>query len=351
MKILVTGCLHGEWDLLCDTVEGLLQKGKQIDLIIVTGDAQTMRTEEDMKSIAVPAKYKRMGSFHKLYNGERRIPRPTIVVGGNHESSDFLYLLPFGGWLAPDVFYVGRASSLLVGDVTISSISGLYKQDFYYEKVNEKYPIRSGDDLQKCYHIRAFSDFQLLGLDNTKIMLSHDWPSGIPKEYGGSYLQRRKNTLIESDQKNTFGLDKGLEMIEKFKPSIWFASHHHVYFRADVEETSFVAFPKTTIKHWYDIYDIENSSPILPLKYRGEWISILKATSAEMENPNVLRNVDWNDRMETIKQRMEKVEDCQVGYFELNPYEYTSKFCEDHNIYCPVKEIRDYMEKKKIPKF
>ena len=43
LKIFVTGCLHGEWDLLCDTVEQLIQQGDQIDLIIVTGDAQTMR--------------------------------------------------------------------------------------------------------------------------------------------------------------------------------------------------------------------------------------------------------------------------------------------------------------------
>ena len=122
MKILVTGCLHGEWDLLCDTVEQYLAQGKQIDLIIVTGDAQTMRTEEDLNSFAVPLHFKQMGSFYKFYKRERKIPRLTIVVGGNHESSDFLHLLPFGGWLAPDIFYTGRASSLRIGDVTIISL-------------------------------------------------------------------------------------------------------------------------------------------------------------------------------------------------------------------------------------
>lgn len=350
LKIFVTGCLHGEWDLLCDTVEQLIQQGDQIDLIIVTGDAQTMRFEEDLNSFAAPLKYRQLGTFYKLYNGERKIPRPTIVVGGNHEASDLLHLLPFGGWLAPNIFYTGRANSLLVGDVPITAISGVYKPDYYFEKVNEIYPIRSQLDLHKCYHIRAFSDFQILGLDNTQIMVSHDWPAGIPKTYGGAYLQRRKNYLIEADKNNTFGLDKGMEILKKLKPSVWFASHHHITFKAEIDGTSFVAIPKPTRRDWFVVGDVENSSEILPFKYHGEWLSILKATSTEMDDPSILKNVNWDERWEKLKSQMEKVDDCPVGPFELNPYEYTAQFCTEHNIYCPNKEIREYMEKKKNQK-
>ena len=167
--------MYGEWDLLCDTVEQLIEEGNQIDMIIVTGDAQTMRFEEDLKSFAAPAHYRQLGSFYKLHNGERKIPRPTIVLGGNHESSDFLHLLPFGGWLAPDIFYTGRANSLIIEDVSITAICVLYNSHYYYEKVVEKYPIRSKTDLHKCFNIRAFSYFQILGLHETQIMLSHDW--------------------------------------------------------------------------------------------------------------------------------------------------------------------------------
>ena len=64
LRILITGCLHGEWDLLCDTVEQLIEEGNEIDMIIVTGDAQTMRFEEDLKSFAAPAHYRRLGTPH-----------------------------------------------------------------------------------------------------------------------------------------------------------------------------------------------------------------------------------------------------------------------------------------------
>lgn len=347
LRILITGCLHGEWDLLCDTVEQLIEEGNEIDMIIVTGDAQTMRFEEDLKSFAAPAHYRRLGTFYKLYNGERRIARPTIVLGGNHESSDFLHLLPFGGWLAQNVFYTGRANSLKVGDVSITAISGLYNSHYYYENVDEKYPIRSKTDLHKCFHIRAFSDFQILGLERTQIMLSHDWPSGIPRTYGGKYLQRRKKCIVESDENNNFGLHKGIEILKKLKPSSWYASHHHITFNAKIEGTTFYANPKIGMRNWYVITEVENNSEILPFKYRGEWLSILKATSSEMSDPNILKKCDWEERWKSIKPQMEHFEDCPVGPLEMNPYEYTARFCTEHNIFCPNQEIREFIEKKK----
>ena len=136
-------------------------------------------------------------------------------------------------------------------------------------------------------------------------------------------------------------------MVEKLKPQMWFASHHHIFFKTNIDGTTFYAFPKTTIKHWFDVFEIENNEPVYPIKYRGEWLSILKATYAEMENPNVLKNVNWDEKWKSLKPKLEKIDDCPVGPFELNPYEYTTKFCIDHNIYCPNKEIREYMEKRK----
>ncbi|OHT02715.1 Lariat debranching enzyme [Tritrichomonas foetus] len=345
MKIFVTGCLHGEWDRLIQTVEELIQQGEQIDLILVTGDAQTMRYQEDLNAFAAPPKYRLMGSFYKIYNGEKKIPRPTIVVGGNHESADFLHLLPFGGWLAEDVFYIGRAGSLSIGDITISAISGLYKHEDYYRKVDENFPLRTQADIHTWYHIRAFSDFQLLGLPHTQIMLSHEWPAKIPLNYGGEYLKRRRRDLIESDRTNSFGLLKGLDIIHHLKPSTWFASHHHITFRANVEGTQFHAIPKPTRNDWFIVADIDGD--FQEIKYRGDWISILKATTTEMTDPAILKDINWDERWEKLKPQMEKCEDSSLGDFELNPFEYTAKFCTEHNVYCPNPEIREYMASRK----
>ena len=342
MKILVTGCLHGEWEKLVNTVNQIEQeKGTKPDLIIVSGDTQTMRTEKDLESLACPPQYRLMHTFYKLYTGEIQMPVPTIVVGGNHEAMDWLFLLPFGGWLAPNVFYAGRANSLVFGDTTISSISGLYRSNFYYQPVNEKYPIRS-NDMTSSHHIRAFSDFQLLGLSNTDIMCSHDWPSGTASNYGGKYLEKLKPTLIDSDRAGNFGLIRGMDYINKLTPSAYFAAHHHIKFSTTINDCSFIALPKPAGKNeWCCLVDFEGNPG--ELKYRGEWISILKATGAEMANPELLKNVNWGEKWKEMKPKLQQYPDQPLGEYELDPIKYTADFCRRNEIFCPNETIRPYI--------
>ena len=40
-----------------------------------------------------------MQSFYKYYSGEKAAPVLTIVVGGNHEASNHMWELYYGGWL------------------------------------------------------------------------------------------------------------------------------------------------------------------------------------------------------------------------------------------------------------
>lgn len=43
-----------------------------------------------MYNMACPPKYLNMGSFHKYYTGEKKVPCLTIIIGGNHEASNYL---------------------------------------------------------------------------------------------------------------------------------------------------------------------------------------------------------------------------------------------------------------------
>ena len=43
--------------------------------------------------MAVPQKYKQLGQFYKYYIGETIAPLLTIVIGGNHEASNYLWEL------------------------------------------------------------------------------------------------------------------------------------------------------------------------------------------------------------------------------------------------------------------
>jgi hypothetical protein len=43
-------------------------------------------------------------------------PILTLFVGGNHESSGFMAELPNGGWVAPNIYFMGY-SSVSRGDI------------------------------------------------------------------------------------------------------------------------------------------------------------------------------------------------------------------------------------------
>jgi lariat debranching enzyme len=46
-------------------------------------------------------------SYCRYYSGEKKAPVLTIFIGGNHEASNYLQELPYGGWVAPDIYYLG----------------------------------------------------------------------------------------------------------------------------------------------------------------------------------------------------------------------------------------------------
>lgn len=43
----------------------------------------------------------------RYYTGEKKAPLLTIVIGGNHEASNHMQELPYGGWLASNIYYLG----------------------------------------------------------------------------------------------------------------------------------------------------------------------------------------------------------------------------------------------------
>ncbi|KMZ60928.1 hypothetical protein ZOSMA_5692G00010, partial [Zostera marina] len=86
------GCMHGELDVVYGTLQDLERRENvKIDLLICCGDFQSVRNEEDLKSLNCPPNYRKMNSFHKYYSGDLIAPFPTIFIGGNHEASNYLW--------------------------------------------------------------------------------------------------------------------------------------------------------------------------------------------------------------------------------------------------------------------
>lgn len=79
----------------------------------------------------VPSKYLTMASFHRYYSGEAVVPVLTLFIGGNHEASNHLQELYYGGWVAPNIYYLGAAGVVRVGGVRIAGLSGIFNGRHY----------------------------------------------------------------------------------------------------------------------------------------------------------------------------------------------------------------------------
>jgi lariat debranching enzyme len=83
----------------------------------------------------IPPKFLRMGDFMHYHSGNRIAPVLTLFVGGNHEASAFMRELPYGGWVAPNIFYMGASNVMRFGNLTIGGVSGIFKHGDYLRRM------------------------------------------------------------------------------------------------------------------------------------------------------------------------------------------------------------------------
>ncbi|WVR07368.1 hypothetical protein IAU60_004409 [Kwoniella sp. DSM 27419] len=234
MRIAVQGCSHGSLSVIYDTVaQYTANTSSPVDLLLLCGDFQALRSAHDFASLAVPAKYHALGTFHQYYSGERKAPLLTIVIGGNHEASNYMWELYHGGWLAENIYYLGAAGSVCVNGLRIAGASGIYKDHDYHKGHFEKVPYNNST-LRSVYHIRQYDVAKLMQLSpkSDSIFLSHDWPISIAKHGDTGALLRRKPFFRDEVNSNTLGSPPLLNLLNHLQPAYWFAAHLHVKFAA-----------------------------------------------------------------------------------------------------------------------
>ncbi|KAI0031638.1 lariat debranching enzyme, C-terminal domain-containing protein [Vararia minispora EC-137] len=236
VTIAVEGCCHGELPSIYRYIHQLEERNSyKIDLLLVCGDFQAIRNHSDLECMAVPDKYKALGDFHRpvYYTGELTAPVPTIVIGGNHEASNYLWELYHGGWLAPNIYFLGHAGCVQVNGVRIAGASGIFKSHDYVMGRSERVPYNRGS-MRSIYHTREFDIRRLSMLTSPNIFMSHDWPAGI--EHFGNFhsLMRRKPHFRSDSAKGELGSPAHMDLLKNLKPQWWFSAHLHVRFEAEV---------------------------------------------------------------------------------------------------------------------
>ncbi|KAL4996083.1 lariat debranching enzyme, C-terminal domain-containing protein [Aspergillus recurvatus] len=237
VRVAVEGCGHGCLHSIYASVEraAALKGWDGVDLLIIGGDFQAVRNSKDMACMSVPNKYKEIGDFHEYYSGQRTAPYLTIFIGGNHEASNHLFELYYGGWVAPNIYYMGAANVLRFGPLRIAGLSGIWKGRDYRKPHFERLPYND-DDIKSIYHVRELDVRKLLQVrTQIDVGLSHDWPRQV--EYCGDWQQLFSvKPLFRRDSENgTLGSRAAEYVLNRLRPAYWFSAHLHVKFAASVQ--------------------------------------------------------------------------------------------------------------------
>ena len=194
--------------------------------------SKAVRNSYDLNAMSVPMKFREIGDFHEYYSGARVAPYLTIFVGGNHEASNHLFELYYGGWAAPNIYYLGAANVIRCGPLRIAGLSGIWKGYNYRKSHHERLPYNQ-DDIKSAYHVREFDVRKLLQIKTqVDVGISHDWPKGV--EWLGDWKALfAQKSFFEADAKaGTLGSVAGKYVMDRLRPPHWFSAHLHCKFSA-----------------------------------------------------------------------------------------------------------------------
>ncbi|XP_027355200.1 lariat debranching enzyme [Abrus precatorius] len=284
MKIAVEGCMHGDLENVYRTLQHLEKsQNTKIDLLLCCGDFQAVRNEHDLKSLNVPHRYRSMNSFWKYYSGLEVAPYPTIFIGGNHEASNYLWELYYGGWAAPNIYFLGVAGVVKFGNIRIGGLSGIYNARHYNLGHFERPPYDQST-VRSVYHVREYDVHKLMQVEEPiDIFLSHDWPLRITDYGDWEELVRRKHFFRKEIEEKRLGSKPAGQLLEKLKPHYWFSAHLHCKFAALVQHgeggplTKFLALDKCIAgRDFLQIVEIESDAGPYEIQYDEEWLAITR---------------------------------------------------------------------------
>lgn len=241
VAIAVEGCCHGEIEAIYNRLQQHEKiMGRSIDLLICCGDFQSLRNFADFHSFAVPPKYRSLGSFHEYYAGTKLAPILTLFIGGNHEASQPLQELCYGGWVAPNIYYMGASSVVQFQGLRIGGISGIYAPH-NYQKGSFERPPYPRNTIKSVYHTRNVPVYRMEsmagGSKPLDIMISHDWPRGIEQHGNTDALISKKKHFRAEIARNDLGSPSNERLLSILKPKWWFSAHLHVKFLATVHHS------------------------------------------------------------------------------------------------------------------
>ena len=315
INIAITGCIHGCLKkLYTDLLEYQTKNNINIDLVLCTGDFECMITEDDLNYLSCPLKYRHMGDFHKYYSGLLPTPFLTIFIGGNHEASNILNELFYGGYITEKVYYLGRSGIINYKGITIAGISGIFNEWDYLKGHYEK---KLDSSVKSIYHQR---EFELAKISNYSkkidIFMTHDWPNDIINKNDINKISK----ITHWKDFDKIGSNPNKFLLDFLKPNYWICGHMHFYYKNiikfnDKEETKIYCLDKCLKnRKYFDVITLDAKNNDDDIYIDNEWLSITQIFNEIMPKESIYYNL--SDYINNCELYLKYIIDLFPNYFD-----------------------------------
>ncbi|KAL6935198.1 uncharacterized protein HGUI_03075 [Hanseniaspora guilliermondii] len=266
----VNGCLHGKFEQLLSVLEP-----SQTELLLLLGDLQLLSKKQDLSSCSIPYKYTYGGDVDKITDFKKIMTDDSnkltqdlhqiglvLGIGGNHENMGLLELLPFGGFILPNFYYMGFCNVIKYKGLKICGISGIVNGLNFLKEREFGFSQEKGLEqtqwwrLNKVssYHVRFFDVLPLLLYEENDIdfVMTHDWPQNVfhnEDPHIESQLLKIKPFFRDDINSGKLGSTIYDKIMDTLRPEIWFSAHLHINYETSIEYengdfTKFIALDK-----------------------------------------------------------------------------------------------------------
>ncbi|CAL9109686.1 unnamed protein product [Musa acuminata var. zebrina] len=137
-QIAVEGCLHGELDEVYASIRHVEKiEDIKIDLLIRCGDFQHVKNSLlGVWCIKLAIATTKISEYELILEvllwTRSSACSDYIYIGGNHDASNYLWELYYGGWATPNIYFLVFSGVIKFVNIRIGGISGIYKQGHYH---------------------------------------------------------------------------------------------------------------------------------------------------------------------------------------------------------------------------
>lgn len=222
------GDVHGQMYAMLGLLQAWESRHRQkLAFVLQVGDFEPHRHAADLATMDAPNRYRKLGEFSNFYAGKAEFPWQIYFIGGNHEPYGFLDLIPAGGEVAMNCYYLGRVGACKLAGLKIVGLSGIYQKNLFLHTARpDVTQIASRSNKDYIGFIQSDID-RAIEFESADILMLHEWSTDtIAATDLESFQHWFPNLKYE-----VLGNEYARMLIELLQPKLVLCGHMHKSYR------------------------------------------------------------------------------------------------------------------------